>query len=182
MQRVHLIGGSGAGKSTLGRIIAERCALPFIDLDELYWEPGWHEVGHKELTRRLTPRVVGDAWVVAGNYSATTEPLLWPRLTHVVVLDFSLPLLLWRTLSRTVRRGITGEPVCNGNRESLLRLLHRDGVVRYTLRHWRRRHRRYVGIAGEPALAHVQVLRLRNPAEVDRWLQTLAAPAVEAAG
>lgn len=167
MQRIHIIGGSGAGKTTLGRQLAQRLALPFIDLDELYWEPGWHEVGHAELARRLLPHLAAPGWVIAGNYGATTERHAWPLLTHLIVLDLPLPLLLRRSFLRTLRRGLTGEPCCNGNRESLWRLFHRDGVVRYLLRNWHRRHRRYQVLAQEPALAHARVLRLPAWRSVD---------------
>lgn len=164
--RIHLVGGSGAGKTTLGRRLAERLQLPFIDLDELFWEPGWREVGHAELARRLAPHLPGAGWVVTGNYFATTEVLVWPRATHLVLLDLPYPLLLRRTLWRTLVRGVTGAPCCNGNRESVWRLFHRDGVVRYLTRTWRKRRQRYAGLAAEPALAHVQVLRLRTAEQV----------------
>jgi adenylate kinase family enzyme len=168
MMRVQIIGGSGAGKSTLARQLARRHALPVVELDDLFWEPGWVDVGHAELARRLAPRVAGDAWVVAGNYGPTTEPLLWPRLTHLLVLDLPYPLMMRRTVWRTVRRGLTGTPCCNGNRESVWRLFRRDGVVRYLARTWDKRHARFATLADEPALAHVRVHLLRRPAEVAR--------------
>lgn len=170
MSRIHLIGGSGAGKTTLGRRLADRLGLPFVDLDELYWEPGWRDVGHAELARRLAPHLDRPGWVIAGNYHATTERHVWPRATHLLVLDLPYPTLLRRTLWRTLVRGVTGAPCCNGNRESVWRVLHRDGVVRYLTRTWRRRHRRYAGLATEPALAHARVVRLQTPAEVARWI------------
>lgn len=169
MQRIHIIGGSGSGKTTLGRILAARHRLPFIDLDDLFWEPGWVEAGHAELARRLAPRVAGDGWVVAGNYFATTEPMLWPRLTQLLVLDLPYALMMRRTVWRTLKRGLTGEPCCNGNRESLRRIAHADGVIRYLARSWPRRHARFAGIRHEPALAHAQVHVLRRPAEVARF-------------
>lgn len=166
MFRVQIIGGSGAGKTTLGRRLAQRHGLPFIDLDDLFWEPGWVDVGHAELARRLAPRVAGDGWVVAGNYGPTTEPLLWPRLTHLLVLDLPYPLMMRRTVWRTVWRGLTGAPCCNGNRESLRRMFDEGGVIRYLHRTWDKRHARFAGIADEPALARAQVHRLRHPREV----------------
>ena len=166
MQRIHLIGSSGAGKTTLGRALANRLGLPFIELDDLFWEPGWREVGHDELARRLAPHLAQPGWVVAGNYHATTERHVWPLLTHLVVLDLPYPLLLRRTLWRTLVRGLTGTPCCNGNRESVWRVLHHDGVVRYLSRTWRRRHARYIGLAQDPALAHAQVVHLGSAAAV----------------
>lgn len=173
MFRVQLIGGSGAGKTTLGRRLAARHGLPFIDLDDLFWEPGWVDVGHAELARRLAPRVATDGWVVAGNYGPTTEPLLWPRLTHLLVLDLPYPLMMRRTVARTLWRGLTGAPCCNGNRESLRRMFDEAGVIRYLHRTWDKRHARFAGIAAEPALAHVQVHLLRR---------TRAVAALEAQG
>lgn len=173
MQRIQLIGGSGAGKTTLGRQLAARLDLPFVDLDDLFWEPDWREVGHAELARRLAPSLAGTGWVIAGNYNATTEAHLWPRLTHLVVLDLPYPLLLWRAAWRTLRRGLTGEPCCNGNRESVWRLFHRDGVVRYLTRTWKKRRRRHAGLGADPALRHVQVLRLCSAADVERFVRSL---------
>jgi adenylate kinase family enzyme len=65
MHRIHLIGGSGAGKTTLGRQWAAQLGLPFTDLDDLYREPGWHQVGHAELAQ--------DGWVVAAFQSRWPE-------------------------------------------------------------------------------------------------------------
>lgn len=168
-QRLHLIGGSGAGKTTLGRALAQQLGLPFVDLDELYWEPGWQAVSHAELARRVAPTLALPGWVVVGNYRATTEPHVWPRATALVVLDLPLPTLLWRTVRRTLWRGLSGEPCCNGNRESLWRFFHRDGLVRYLLRNWRSRHQRHLQLHREPVLAHARVLRYTrtpSPAEV----------------
>lgn len=158
--RLHLIGSSGAGKTTLGRTLAAALGLPFIDLDDLYWEPGWQPVGHDELARRVAPTLALPGWVIVGNYRATTEAHVWPRATHLLVLDLPLPVLLGRTVRRTLRRGLTGERCCNGNRESLLRFFHRDGVVRYLLRTWRARHERQLRLGDDPALAHLRVLRV----------------------
>lgn len=176
MRRVLLIGSSGAGKTTLGRELALRLGVPFVDLDDLYWDPGWVEAGHDELARRLTPTLAADGWVIAGNYRATTERHVWPRLTHLVVLDLALPRLLLRSTLRTVRRVFTGEPCCNGNRESLRRALGRDGVVRYTLRTWRRRRAYHRTLARDPRLAHAYVVYLRDAREVTAWRSAWPCP------
>ncbi len=174
--RLHLIGSSGAGKTTLGRALAHRLGVPFVDLDDLYWEPGWQAVGHDELTRRVTPVLAQPGWVIVGNYRATTELHVWPRLTHLIVLDLPFATLLRRTVWRTVRRGLTGEPCCNGNRESLWRIAHRDGVVRYLLRNWRTRHARQRRLAEDPALAHARVLRYERSPRPDEVLAQLNPP------
>ena len=175
LQRIQIIGASCAGKSTLGRALSARLGLPFTDLDDLWWSPGWIGAGHEELQRRLAPLAAAPGWVVSGNYFASTERVLWPRLQWLIAIDLPLGLLTRRLLWRTLRRGFTGEPCCNGKREPLQRLLQRDGVLRYTWRHWAARHARFATLADEPALAHVEVTCLRDADGASRLLSSLPA-------
>jgi adenylate kinase family enzyme len=168
-QRIHLIGCSGSGKSTLGAALAARLGVRFCDLDDLYWEPGWREVGHAELARRLAPIVAGVAWVISGNYHKTTERLLWPRVTQLVMIDLPLPLLVRRIVVRSIRRAFLDEPCCNGNRETLAHALRADAPLRYTLRVWRARQARMAALPGDARLAHAQVTHLRTAREVQDW-------------
>lgn len=173
-QRIQIIGPSCAGKTTLAHTLGQRLGLPVTDLDELWWSPGWVQLGHAAMRERLQPLAESPAWVVSGNYFPSSEPVLWPRVEWLIVLDFPLGLVTWRGLKRTVRRSLTGEPCCNGNREQLHRLLHPEGVLVYTLRTWGRRHARYRTLADEPALAAARVTRLASPGDLARWLDTLA--------
>lgn len=177
-QRIQIIGPSCAGKTTLGRELGARLGLPVTDLDDLWWSPGWVECGHPAMRERLVPLAASPAWVVSGNYFASTEPVLWPRVQWLIALDFPLGLVTARAIRRTLVRGITGEPCCNSNREQVHRLFHRDGVVRYTWRHWARRHAYYQTLARDSALATARVTLLKRPADVAELLRTLpSAPA-----
>jgi len=64
-----------------------------------------------------------DEWVISGNYLSRVAHDVWCRADTLVWLDLPLPLVLWRSVSRTVRRSLTRELVCNGNRERLRYLL-----------------------------------------------------------
>jgi len=83
-----------------------------------------------------------------------------------------------RALRRTVRRAVLGTPCCNGNTEQLRRVLHHDGVLRYTARTWRKRHRFYASLPDEPELAVARVILLATPLAVSRWLAEVPAPPV----
>jgi len=174
LRRVQVIGPSCAGKTTLGLALAQRLGLRFVDLDELFWEPGWREAPPAVFTARLAQAMQTDGWVLAGNYLGTTRAQVWPALDTLLVLDMGLLRVLGRALRRTVRRGLDGSPCCNGNTEQLSRLLHHDGVLRYTTRTWRARHRLYATLPTAPALAHARVQLLRTPQAAEHWLAEAA--------
>jgi adenylate kinase family enzyme len=173
MERIQICGGSGSGKTTLGQLLAQRLGLPFTDLDDLYWEPGWQEAPRLEFVSRVQSVIEAPRWVMAGNYHDVTSSIAWPRLTTLIVLDLPLPLMLWRSFRRTVLRGITRSTCCNGNTESLLRLFHRDGVVRYLVRTWRARRERYRQFATLPALRHVRIVHLTSADGVAAFIGNL---------
>jgi adenylate kinase family enzyme len=39
--KINVIGTSGSGKSTLAKQIATELAIPYIEMDRLYWRPDW---------------------------------------------------------------------------------------------------------------------------------------------
>lgn len=178
MERIQICGGSGSGKTTLARLMAQRLGLPFTDLDDLHWEPGWQEASRAVFASRVQAVVDAPRWVMAGNYHDVTSRVAWPRLTTLIVLDLPFPLMLWRSFGRTVLRGITRSPCCNGNTESLLRLFHRDGVLRYLVRTWRARRERYRQFATLAALRHVHIVHLTSADGVAGLIARLPSAAV----
>ena len=69
MQRVLVMGCSGSGKSTFGRALAGKLGLPFVSLDQLFWQPGWREPDMQDFTAKVTHAAEGPAWVIDGNYT-----------------------------------------------------------------------------------------------------------------
>ena len=101
--RFIVIGVSGSGKTTLTRQIARKLDLPHIELDTLYWEANWQGASRLVFRGRILPAVAANAWVVDGNYSQSRD-IVWSRATHLVWLDYSLSLVMWRVLWRTFGR------------------------------------------------------------------------------
>ena len=66
--RVVVIGTSGAGKSTFAAALAQALQLPYIELDRLYWGPGWQPVAAQEFESAVAVAIEGPAWVADGNY------------------------------------------------------------------------------------------------------------------
>jgi adenylate kinase family enzyme len=116
-KRIVVIGTTSSGKSTLAKRLAEKIGGDFIELDALHWEPNWVGAKPEVFRERAETATSSQVWVVAGNYH-TVRDLIWSKAQAVIWLDYSLPILFWRLLTRTVRRWITQEELWNGNREA----------------------------------------------------------------
>jgi adenylate kinase family enzyme len=70
MQRVLVMGCSGSGKSTFARRLADRCGLPFVSIDRIFWQPGWREPDRDAFIAAMTREAEKPAWVIDGNYAS----------------------------------------------------------------------------------------------------------------
>jgi adenylate kinase family enzyme len=172
-RRVNVVGTSSSGKTTFARTLAARLAVPHVELDALHWGPDWTEAAPEVMRARTRAAIAGDGWVVDGNYSAVRD-LVWARAEAVIWLDFPLRTILWRYAGRTRRRIATREELWpgTGNREALGRnVVGRDSLLWWILSTFRRRRREYPERLAEYPRLHA--VRLRSPAEADRWLAGL---------
>ena len=51
---------AGSGGTTFARTLAELLDVRFVELDAIYWQPGWAELDADELPRRVEPSVADD--------------------------------------------------------------------------------------------------------------------------
>ena len=175
MRRIAIIGTAGAGKSLLAASLASLLDAPHVELDALYWLPGWRPRPFDLFQRRVRETVMDERWIVAGNYLHVSD-LVWRRADTLIWLDYSLPLVMTRLLRRTVRRVATGEELWGtGNRETLAAALGRGSILRYAWRTHARNRERFEAQLAEPAMAHLEMLRFRSPHALRRWLDERAA-------
>ena len=83
-----VFGNSGSGKSTLAKALAERHALPHLDLDTIVWEPGQVAVARAPDTVRADLEAfiaAHPAWVIEGCYGELVEAAA-PACTRLVFL------------------------------------------------------------------------------------------------
>lgn len=185
MRRIVIVGSSCAGKTTLARAIAERRSIRHVELDAHHWAPDWVERDDAEMRRTVDDATRDGSWVADGNY-AVVRDILWPRADTIIWLDYGFPLVFSRAFRRTLRRGVTREPVFSGNVESLRRgFLSTDSILLWVIRTHGARHRRYRAMLAPPAgtprhetvRPWCEVLRFRTPRETRRWLAGLDASA-----
>jgi len=175
LARVAVVGTSGAGKSTFARALSQQLGVAYIELDALYWGPGWTKPPLDEFRTRVDAATAAPRWVCDGNYS-TVRDLVWPRASALIWLDFSFPLVFTRAVRRTLRRTWTRERLFAGNRESLRNVFDPEWIPWWVLRTFWRRRREWPALFEGPELAHLHVFRLRHPSQAQRLLRDAGAP------
>ena len=169
MQRVLVIGPCGAGKSTLAVQLGQKLNLPVFHMDQLNWRPGWVESSKDEIREKLEGIVGTDRWLIDGNYGGTLAERL-ERADTVVYLDYPIHLCLWRILRRIwTYRGRTRPDMTEGCPERF------DFEFLWYLIRWNSgpRLRTEEQLPGHED----KVIRLRGPADLQLWMDSLPAVA-----
>jgi adenylate kinase family enzyme len=170
--RINVIGTSGCGKSTFARQLAKQQQVPYVEIDALNWKPNWTESTDEELITKLKDALSVDAWVIDGNYSRT-RTITWERVQQVVYLDLPFYIVLYRIVVRSLTRGLTGEVLWAGNKESLWKhLFTRDSMILWTISNFHRNRKKYAVWVNKAEYSDIQFLRLRSRKEVADCLQT----------
>jgi adenylate kinase family enzyme len=156
--------------------LADRLGLEPVELDALYWQPNWTPAPLEDFRASVTQAIRSNGWVVAGNYHVVRD-LIWPRAEAVVWLDYPFATVLWRLLTRTVRRSMTGEELWNGNREHFgkqLRVWSEDSLIHWFFKSYWRRKREIPLLLSMPEHVHLALIHLHTPREAETWLNQLA--------
>lgn len=175
-KRIVVIGTTSSGKSTLAKRLADGFGFDFIELDALHWEQNW-KVAEKEIFReRARAATQVESWVAAGNYSQVRD-IVWSRAELIIWLDYPFHIVLWRLLTRTIRRGITQERLWNGNREKVwwhLRIWSEDSLIHWLFKTYWRRKREIPKLLSLPEHNHLRHLHFKHPHEAEAWLTNLS--------
>lgn len=176
MQRVYIMGTSGSGKSTLGRKLAAKLGCEHLEIDSVYHQAGWTPLPIDEFRGRMASLLSADVWVIDGNYSDVRD-LVLARADTLILLDYPKPLVMWRLIRRTLKRGLLRQQLWNGNRESVRFWFSRDPEINLLLWAWNTHARRkalFVDLLADPQLADVTRLRFSHPRELQAWLRGIA--------
>lgn len=171
MARVVVIGTSCVGKTMFARSLAHVLSFPHIELDALYWQTNWVPRPPDEFRALTAQALAQDCWVTDGNYGAVRD-LVWPRATTVIWLNYSFPIVLWRALTRTIRRVLTQEELFSGNRESLrMAFLSRESILWWVITTFHRRRRQYRRLFDKATISQLAYVEFRSPSEAQNFLR-----------
>ena len=130
--RIYIIGTSGCGKSTLAKQLAIKLNYPHIELDYYRFLPNWQKRNQSEFINIIKEKINVVNWIVCGNETAELKYYLLNNTDKIIWLDYSFPLVFWRTTTRTLRRILSKECCCNGNSETL----HQQFFSKHSIFYW----------------------------------------------
>jgi hypothetical protein len=174
-RHIIVIGSTGCGKSWLAEKLAQKLDLTFIELDALYWKPGWVESGEEEFRCKVDIATRSPGWALAGNYSKVRD-LIWPRADVVIWLDYPFLVVFGRLWSRTWRRWWTKELLWGSNYERLFpqfKFWSNESLFHWLVKSYGRHKHLYPQLFSRPEHAHLHVFRFKNQYETNEWLALL---------
>jgi adenylate kinase family enzyme len=173
MTRAVVIGTSCVGKTTFARSLAHVLNFPHIELDTLYWQPNWIPRPPEDFRKLVAQELSQGCWVTDGNYSVVRD-LVWSRATTVIWLNYTFQIVLWRALTRTVRRVLTQEELFSGNRESLrMALFSRESILWWVFTTFHQRRKQYRELFDTRPSSRLVYVEFRKPTEAQSFLTSL---------
>src|SRR3954452_7861762 len=170
-ERILILGRTGSGKTTLARELAAAIGVPHVELDALYFGPGFSTVPLPVLRERVSAAVSADRWVTDGNKSAVRD-LVWPRADTIIWLDYPLVVSLWRLGRRALWRASAIKTETHsevGTSSRRRQMMSAAKGVLTALRSHRGQRRTYPQMFAEEQNRHLTIVRLRSPRATRRW-------------
>ncbi len=171
MQRVLVAGITGSGKTTFAQQLAERCELPFHEMDALYHGPGWEPI--PTFVDDVAALAAHDRWVIDSHGYADVRDLLWSRADTVVWLAYTRRVAAVRVTRRSFHRAWTGAPMFNGNTETFRDWLDPEHPVQWVWSQYTSRRDDMARRFADPGYAGLTKVRLTGPFAGRRWLDVV---------
>jgi hypothetical protein len=105
MRRVVLFGPGGAGKTTVGRRLSEATGIPFVEIDNHFWDANLQSKPRDEWIESQKLLLVEDTWILDGDLGPYDAPEVRIKAADtIIVLDLPRWLCLWRSVRRSRER------------------------------------------------------------------------------
>lgn len=170
--KFNIIGTSGSGKSNFAKKLSEILAIPYLEMDQLFWLPNWTEPPNEVFFEKLKQALEQPAWVLDGNYTRTL-PIKWQKVDVVIWLDYSFARTLLQAIRRAARRAWTQEELWEGtgNRESIrLSFFSKKSIIWWTITTHGKVRQRYESYMNDPKFSHILFVRLKNHQQAEQFL------------
>jgi len=173
MKRTMIVGAIGSGKTYLAKNLSRRLSVEYVDLDELYWLPGWRERTREDFEMLIENEISKSQWILCGNYFFVL-PTILANVDTVIWLDYPLWICFWRCFKRTMRRILKREKFCNGNYETFGgAFLSKDSILLRLVRSYGCRKKRYEKLIRDPRYKKIRFFRFVSQSKLNSWLKGL---------
>jgi len=171
LQRINVIGTSGCGKSTFSKQLAGILKLPYLEIDKIFWGPGWSFTEDELFFKKLEIELGQPCWVLDGNYTRTT-PVKWKNVQTVIWLDYSLSRVMMRIMKRTFSRAISGKELWEGtgNRETFRKMFSKHSMILWSWNTYHNNRVKYTAVMNNPEYAHIRFIKLSNPTGANKFI------------
>ncbi|MGX4670292.1 hypothetical protein JNUCC74_13945 [Cerasibacillus sp. JNUCC 74] len=123
ISKIHIIGGSGSGKTYLANILSTKLKIPTYDLDNIFWDNGYHKKKDKELRDMELLNIISeDEWIIQGVYYSWLDDSL-KKADLIIILNTNVVLRELRIINRFIKRKLNMVPGKGEDLKSLTRLL-----------------------------------------------------------
>lgn len=177
MKKINVIGTTGSGKSTFSKKLANKIDCPYIQMDQLFWQPNWVESTDAEFIPKVKDAVSGDYWVLDGNYSRTSD-IKWGNSDTIIWLDYSYFRTLLQLFMRTINRVMVKQELWlgTGNTESFGKsFMSKKSIFIWFFKSYKKNKIRYSGLMNSQSIKHVEFIRLRSPKEAAKFIDSIGA-------
>jgi adenylate kinase family enzyme len=179
LNRVLVIGTSCSGKTRFAQSLSRQLEVPHVELDALYWQPGWHPRTEAAFRGLADTATAEGPWIADGNYSVLRD-IIWPRATSVVWLNYSFATIMQRALRRTVTRSITKEELFSGNRETFAQsFFSKDSILLWVVKSYSRNKRKYRALFADDSYPNLAKIEFTRPNAAAGALAGLAVRATD---
>lgn len=173
-RRIAVIGTTGTGKTTLARSLAQKHGLTHIELDSLFWQPGWKPIEMGEFRSLVADAVEADRWVSDGNYRGVRD-IVWSQADIILWLDYSLLLVFWRLFKRNIKQIIERQVLWGTNQVTIRNAFFcRDSLFFWAAQTYRRRRREYPELFQMKEYRHIKVFHFTSPRMTDDWFERVS--------
>ncbi|MBK22634.1 MAG: adenylate kinase [Halobacteriovorax sp.] len=173
MKKILVVGSSCTGKTSTARLIEKELGIPFTDMDDLFWKPNWGESSEEELRLKMTKATDAESWVMSGNFRRTND-ITWARADAIVWLNLPFPVVLRQAIYRTLKRILTKESICNGNRETFSKVFFsRSSILMWVFRTYPTMFERYKEVQKKPLYKTYKFFEFHDHYEVRNWINSL---------